>query len=222
MNTQTHLLMATALLLPAGTALATRASVGGNHVSSGLSGIQVTVAALFGALLPDASLFVMFFIAKAQGVADSVIWSDWYYSHTWQQIGAVSNSIPLFAGIGALAYALHSYLVVLAAKTARISALVMIACLAALLHCFADLPLHHDDGHPHFWPFSDWIYSSPVSYWDPSHYGNQWSIIELILALALIVYLWRGYENRWSRGLLLITGASYGAVALFWFTAFGS
>lgn len=214
--------MATAFLPPAGAAFFICAYGGGDHVSSDISGVQITLAALFGALLPDASLFVMYFIAKAQGVADSVIWKDWYYSHTWQQIGAVSNSIPLFAGIGAIAYTLHTYIVVLAVRMAKISALLIIACLAALLHCFTDLPLHHDDGHPHFWPFSDWIFSSPVSYWDPSHYGNQWSIIELILALVLIVYLWRRYENLWSRVFLLFTGMSYGAVALFWIAAFGN
>jgi len=35
------------------------------------------------------------------------------------------------------------------------------------LHALFDFPLHHDDGHRHFWPFSEFRFDSPVSYWDP-------------------------------------------------------
>ncbi len=207
-NTQTHLLLATALLLPAVPALTQRGSLPITDSEPSIRGFQATIAALIGAALPDASLFVMFFIAKAQGVADSVIWGEWYFSDFWQRIGAMTNSIPIYTALAFLAYAIRFHKVA-------------IASLAALLHCFTDLPLHHNDGHPHFWPFSNWIYSSPVSYWDPAHYGNQWSIVELCLAALLIVFLWRRYANKWSRALLVITALSYGAVAFFWFTAFG-
>ncbi len=212
MNTQTHMLMAVAVLLPAASTLARRGQTPKKTAQLArepmLTGAQITVAALVGALLPDASLFIMFIIAKAQGVADSVIWGEWYFSTTWQRFGALSNSIPIFASVAIIAYWL------------RVHAFT-IGALAALMHCFADLPLHHDDGHPHFWPFSDWIYSSPVSYWDPAHYGNHWSVIELCLAAAMVVFLWLRSTRKISRALLVLAALSYAVVAIFWLTAFG-
>lgn len=207
-NTQTHMLLATAVLLPAVSVLIPPSNAPDKASKRGITGFGVTVAAILGAVLPDASLFVMFFIAKAQGVADSVIWREWYFSATWQQIGAITNSIPIFAGIALVAAATRKHLLT-------------IGSVAALLHCLTDLPLHHNDGHPHFWPFSQWIYSSPVSYWDPDHYGNQWAIVELCLAAVMIVFLWRRFSHTGSRVLLALTAFSYAAVAYFWFTAFG-
>ncbi|MGB5952743.1 MAG: hypothetical protein WBG57_09575 [Ornithinimicrobium sp.] len=42
-----------------------------------------------------------------------------------------------------------------------------------LVHVAMDIPVHHDDGPLVFFPLS-WTYrfASPVSYWDPAHYGN--------------------------------------------------
>ena len=64
---------------------------------------------------------------------------------------------------------------------------------SVLFHSLADLPLHHDDGHRHFWPFSDFRFASPVSYWDPSHHGNSVLTIEafLVIAVPASFFLWR-------------------------------
>jgi len=205
-NTQTHLLLATAVLLPIAPALGRQTDL--STAPATLKNVHVTLAALIGAMLPDASLFLMFFIAKAQGVPEAVIFNEWYFSERWQRLGAISNSLPIYAGVAILAYGLRARLITTGA-------------LAAFLHCLTDLPLHHDDGHPHFWPFSQWIYSSPISYWDPKHYGNQWGLFELGLAAVMIVWLWRRSVNKISRALLVLAALSYGAVAYFWFTAFG-
>ena len=60
---------------------------------------------------------------------------------------------------------------------------------AALLHLTFDLPFHHDDDHPHFWPFSDWRFTSPLSYWDPAHDGRVIALAEVGLAVVLIGFL---------------------------------
>ena len=61
---------------------------------------------------------------------------------------------------------------------------VMIAlCGAALLHLGFDFLLHNDDGRAHFWPLSNWVFQSPVSYWDPDHYGNIAGSIEVALSV---------------------------------------
>lgn len=205
-NTQTHLLLATTVLLPFAPVFVRGTGV--NETTTRIREYQRSIAVLIGAVLPDASLFLMFFIAKAQGIPESVIFDEWYFSPTWQHLGAISNSIPIYAGAALVAYVVRARLLTLGA-------------LAALLHCLTDLPLHHDDGHPHFWPLSHWIYSSPVSYWDPKHYGNQWGLFEIFIAATMVLFLWRRSANKLSRTLLALAALSYGVMAFFWFTTFG-
>ena len=76
-----------------------------------------------------------------------------------------------------------------------------------LLHVLGDLPVHHDDAHRHFFPFSDWRFASPVSYWDPAHYGRWFSLFELALVLGASLYLWR--QQALLRPWIATTGAVY-------------
>ncbi|MBX2879050.1 MAG: hypothetical protein KTR32_03910 [Granulosicoccus sp.] len=222
MNTQTHMLLGCAVLaLPATHPIA-------------YSGIQTGVkamAALLGALLPDASIFIMWGIAKLKGIPESEIWQKWYYSDFWQQLGAITNSLPMYLLIGVLAYlgggrwtSVQSLQSNMMPSRPLIptpwATLALILSSSALLHVLTDLPLHHDDGHPHFWPISDWIYSSPVSYWDPAHYGHVWSVVELLLAMLLLIILWRRFLSSWVRVLLLLAAASYAMVATYWWLSF--
>ena len=180
-------------------------------------------ALLAGALAPDASLFLMWGGAKLAGVPEARIWSELYHSDTWQGVGAVTNSVPLFALVGLVGLALARRGDGRAGRAGR--AAVAFAA-AALLHAATDLPLHHDDGHPHFWPFSDWTYVSPVSYWDPAHHGWAWSAIEALGGVALVLWLWRrvparGAARHVARTALGLAAASYVAVAAYWTSAFG-
>ncbi len=213
MNTQTHILLACAVLLPAvpnvSKVVAKRGQV-----------FAFSLAAIVGAVLPDASIFVMWGIAKAQGVAESVIWREWYFSDFWQLIGALSNSIPMYIALAVVAYLFGGRFRTSNHSNALWASLLLILSVAALLHVVTDLPLHHDDGHPHFWPFSGWIFSSPVSYWDPNHYGKIWSLIEIGLALLLVTMLWRRFKNRIVRALLILVSLSYVVVAGYWMSAF--
>jgi len=213
MNTQTHLLFASAVLIPAGAGYLSRWF----HPSSTR---LLTIAVLLGALLPDASLFLMFVIAKTQGVAEELIWSEWYYLNYWQNLGAITNSIPVFASAALGSVVLSVTLTNISYVGKLVLDCVLVAALAALLHTLTDLPLHHDDGHPHFWPFSSWIYASPVSYWDPNHYGHYWSIAEMVLAGGLIVFLWRRFGNLQARSLLVLAAFCYAAATAYWITAF--
>ena len=211
MNTQTHLLLGLAAL--------SRGRGGGGPAAA--TPAPVNAALLLGALLPDASLFVMWGQAKLEGVSEERIWSELYYSDLWQTAGAVTNSAPLFVLLAALAWFAGGRLAGEAARARPLASTALGVALAALVHVATDLPLHHDDGHPHLWPFSDWIFASPVSYWDPAHHGRLWSLVEVTLALGLIVVLWRRFERRWARALLVLAGLSYAAVALYWVAQFG-
>ena len=215
MNTQTHLLLALATLARRGHA---RDGAAQGRASSPAS---VEAALLLGALLPDASLFVMWGQAKLAGVPEERIWRELYYSDLWQGIGAMSNSLPLFALGALLAWAAGGRLVGAAARSRPLLSALLAVSAAALLHVLTDLPLHNDDGHPHFWPFSDWIFVSPVSYWDPDHHGRTWSLIELALAALLIAVLWRRYRSWRARLPLALAALSYAGVALYWSIGLG-
>ena len=59
-----------------------------------------------------------------------------------------------------------------------------------LVHSAIDIPTHANDGPLLFFPL-EWTtrFHSPISYWDPRHYGRQFTIFELGLDLVLLAYL---------------------------------
>lgn len=58
---------------------------------------------------------------------------------------------------------------------------------SCLFHSIVDVLTHFDDGPLLFFPFNwSWRFSSPVSYWDPEHFGRQFMAFEAILDLILI------------------------------------
>jgi hypothetical protein len=62
------------------------------------------------------------------------------------------------------------------------------------LHTLIDIPLHTDDGPLIFFPFYwETRFHSPLSYWDPKHYGNYWSIFEHLLIIGMLIYLLVGW-----------------------------
>ena len=155
--------------------------------------LALTWPILLGAMAPDAAIFVFYGWAKwVQKLPDSVIWREAYYSHPWQDIFAIGNSIPLaLIGIFISGYLKHPGWVAFFASM--------------VLHQLCDLPLHHDDAHRHFFPFSDARFSSPISYWDRNHYGTWGALIELLMVLVSSLFLVFGTTSIVGRGLLLLT-----------------
>ncbi|MGB8697948.1 MAG: zinc dependent phospholipase C family protein [Thermosynechococcaceae cyanobacterium] len=64
--------------------------------------------------------------------------------------------------------------------------------LSCLLHTAIDIPTHGDDGPLLLFPLN-WTFrfNSPVSYWDPRHYGTIFRWVELTLDMGLLGYLLR-------------------------------
>ena len=62
---------------------------------------------------------------------------------------------------------------------------------AALLHIAVDFPLHGEDARMNFWPISDWVFRSPVSYWDTRAGAGLVGPVEIILSVAAAVLLLR-------------------------------
>ncbi|MEL6701895.1 MAG: cobalamin biosynthesis protein CobQ, partial [Pseudomonadota bacterium] len=58
---------------------------------------QVTLAALLGGFLPDASLYLMAGVAIfGMGISPEVVFRDLYFSDAWQQVFAIDNSFVLW------------------------------------------------------------------------------------------------------------------------------
>ena len=125
-----------------------------------------------------------------------MIWDEAYYQPFWQDIFAVGNCIPLaLVGLGvALGKKQPPWAVLFASM---------------LLHHGEDLPLHHDDAHRHFFPLSELRIISPVSYWDPDHFGTFAALGELILVLGASIWLFQRVRSRLGRGLLIANGVFY-------------
>lgn len=198
MNTQTHLLLAAAVL-------------GRRAPSSKVSGRE-QAAILAGALAPDLSIFALAGFGLATGMSGERMWGEAYWSEPWQTLSAVSNSVPLW-GAG-LALALLAF----PPPRRRILALF---CGAALLHLAFDLPVHAEDAHRHFWPLTDWRFRSPLSYWNPDHFGRWVGAAEALGGLGLAAVLWRRHRGRRVRVALGLAALSYAAVPVFWIVSLG-
>lgn len=133
---------------------------------------------LAGALVPDLPMFGFYAWASGvEGMSQMQIWGEAYFRPEWQLFFDLFNSIPLaLVGLGAALLARHSGWRLFFGSV--------------LLHCVADLGLHHDDGHRHFLPLSSFRFESPVSYWDPRYHGDWGAGGEALLVMGSSIYLW--------------------------------
>ena len=106
------------------------------------------------------------------GVPATTVFREFYYSDGWQAVFAVDNSFIVWTAI-----------LLLALRTG--SAAFVAFASAALLHLAFDFPLHAHDARRHFWPVSDWVFVSPVSYWDEARFGRVAGPVEVAATLSL-------------------------------------
>jgi hypothetical protein len=151
-------------------------------------------AAVAGALLPDLSLYLLAGSALYLfGSPPEIVFDELYFSTAWQTIFAVDNSLILWGM--AVAYAVwwqRPWVIAFAG--------------AGFIHLCLDFPLHHDDGRAHFWPLSQWVFESPLSYWDRQHGAHWIAPLEgaMAAAAAARLWLWRaGWRISTVVGLLL-------------------
>ncbi len=156
---------------------------------------------VIGALLPDVPIFVFYAYQKLwRGMAEDWIWSEGYYLPIWQAFFDAPNSLPLIL-IGLLA-------------ARACGADLWTALFASMgIHVLGDWPLHHDDAHRHLFPFSDWRFESPVSYWDPAHHGQIVAPFEALLVIAGGLFLLRRYQ---AKGVRFLIGGTVGLYIVYW------
>lgn len=156
-----------------------------------------------GAVLPDLPAMVFYGWEKlVLGRPEGTIWSVDYFRPGWQAVFDGFHSLPL------LGLALLAAIGLAWPRTAWTLA-------SMALHALADLPLHADDAHRHFWPLSDFRYESPVSYWDPSRYGLWAAAAEVALVAVGSVVLWRRFQGRAARTPRLLIAAVAACYAIY-------
>ena len=161
MNTLTHILV--------GTAVASRPKLT----------LGLMMAAFGGAVFPDVSMVAMVvWESFIMGVSEAELWDVAYYREPWVTYSAMTNSFFVYGALALVGWW-------------RSLPLLMVFGLSACLHFAGDIFLHYDDGHAHFWPVSSCVFYSPVSYWDPRHFGIWWMAVEVVFAVGLALYLWR-------------------------------
>ncbi|MEM8789601.1 MAG: cobalamin biosynthesis protein CobQ [Pseudomonadota bacterium] len=165
-------------------------------------------AALAGGFAPDLSLYLLVAGALAAGYSPRTVFGTLYDSAAWQAVFAVDNSVFVW-GAG------------LAAALAFRAPAAAVFCGAALLHIALDLPLHHDDGRPHFWPLTTWVFESPVSYWDPRAHGRLVGALESAGCLLLLALLWRRFPGRAARMALALAAVALAAPMILFGFMFG-
>ena len=174
-------------------------------------------AAMLGGILPDLALYGLLVWGLSSGLTLGEMFSSRYWSPAWQTAMSPGNSAPAFLLIAAIGYGLWRG----GGRHRQAGLVVAVFGAAALAHIALDFPLHVDDGHTHLWPFSDWKYVSPVSYWDPAHYGNWVRPLELVIGMACLVVLFRRFRARWVRALVIIGIGLYVAEPLFFLFTLG-
>ena len=160
-------------------------------------------AFLLGAVLPDIAFLVLTLLGGAYYTWFSSVptgESPMVYMHMtlfftdplWIAAHNMLHAPLILATLG-----LAGYWLARARQTSRASAgtFLLWFALGALLHTTIDIFTHAGDGPVLLFPLN-WTlrFNSPVSYWDPQHYGLIFAPIEHLLDAALLVYLfvlWR-------------------------------
>jgi hypothetical protein len=170
-----------------------------------------TKALLFGSLLPDLALILITLVCLTRDYFLNVFNSSLWNSHDYSvkantELLNLSWTASLFDDwffnnpvVITLQNTFHSPLLLLLfiissyyfwTKKRALYGWFFWMCCAAMLHSIVDIPLHADDGPLVFFPFDwDYRYTSPLSYWDPSHHGKEWSFFEHSLDTVIIIFL---------------------------------
>ena len=158
---------------------------------------EAKVAITIGSMLPDAPIFAFYLVAKlVQKLPEKQIWNEAYYEPFWQNIIALFHSIP----VAAIAIPVCLYF------RWKMAAFLFASM---ILHDLLDLPVHNEDAHRHFFPFSDYRFISPISYWDPQHHAVFVALGELLLVLVATPFVFKMLDTWLAKGILISINVVY-------------
>ncbi len=156
---------------------------------------RTTLMGLAGGLVPDISMLMLVgWSVWIEAIPEREVFSHLYFTAAWQRVFAIDHSFLIWGALFAITV------------WSRVPAATALAG-AGLAHAAVDFLLHNGDARRQFWPLSDFVFQSPVSYWDPARYGNIVAPLEASLVLALTALLvWR-QKLMWERGLILVVAS---------------
>jgi membrane-bound metal-dependent hydrolase YbcI (DUF457 family) len=191
MNTQTHVIMGAALF--------------GGKIP------KTAWAAALGGLLPDVPMIIIVGALKFYGVYDIIIFGFLYWQNWWQLTNAIAHNFWGWGGLLLFSVIMRERRTLTAAAIDRWSLPVAFAA-SGLLHVGVDFLVHREDAHMSLWPVTRWKFISPVSYYDPQHYGHYVAGLEALLGLALATILIRRFRNKLVRVALAVAMVMYAVV----------
>jgi hypothetical protein len=194
MNTQTHIIMGAVLM------------------GRGMS--RKAWAGALGGIAPDVPMLLIVGALAATGHSASTIFGLMYWQNWWQICNAVGHNFWLWSGLCVLGLVMRDRLAVSAASFDRWTSVSLFAS-SALLHTAIDFLCHREDAHMSFWPVTRWKFISPVSYYDPAHYGLWFALFEAALGLALAVVLFRQFNKKALKFTVALAMMAYVAVPTF-------
>ena len=164
-------------------------------------------AIILGALIPDTPMLLFYIWSRLLGHTEKHIWQQGYFDPAWQSLFDAFHSFPLLAAAWLICWHLkYTWMRIFFASM--------------FLHACFDFPLHHNDAHHHFFPFSDWRFLSPISYWNPEYYGNIMAPIEVLMVVLGSLWLLKTTAQVWIKRSVLSIIALYlafiGFVMLVW------
>lgn len=172
-------------------------------------------AGFIGGILPDIPMICACLTGLMQGQSARYIFGDLYFQPRMQYLNGMAHSFILWS----LALAIGLLIQRRMAKTGIDDALqftsptwpgILIAFSGAgLLHCTVDFLCHREDAHMQFLPISDWRFMSPVSYYDPRHFGTIFGLFEAGLGVLMSALLFRRTSVIWHRALLGLAILTY-------------
>lgn len=148
--------------------------------------------AALGSLFPDLSLYVLagvsLFILQ---IPPQRVFDELYFSSAWQTVFSIDNSLILWGLVFGVAYTVKSVPF-------------MAFSGAGLLHLVTDFALHNDDARQHFWPLTDWVFESPLSYWDSQHHAALVAPFTFVAVLVSAYVIWTRWPNPWIRAFVIL------------------
>ncbi|NET29162.1 hypothetical protein [Okeania sp. SIO1I7] len=158
---------------------------------------QANLAIVIGGILPDIPIFIFYFWAKfIVRLPEAKIWSEAYYQPLIQNLVATFHSIPLAIILLLISYYFGWEIM-------------QVICISLVLHSLGDLPVHNNDAHRHFFPFSNYRFISPISYWDSKHYGGIVALVEILLVFLATLWIFPSINSGIGKVLIVLVNIFY-------------
>jgi len=143
---------------------------------------------ILGALLPDIPTFLVLFSPLYYAIGAKTLLNYMFLQHCTDWF----HSIPLaIAGVFlCLAFRFKSG---------------VYCFVSVVLHDLEDLPLHAQFAHKHFLPISNYVFHSPISYWELPYHAYLVAPFEWLTVIICAYFLWRRHLNPFAQlGLLFV------------------